>query len=84
MKEIGVITSYRFNRNKFAPPDNSRFVTMYQFNLDKVKWLQGCVKTMATFEELKQEGNLEGNRFDYSFDDIANDIFGFIDQSEGS
>lgn len=84
LKEMGVITSYRFNRNKFAPPDNLRFVTMYQFNLDKVKWLQGCVKTMATFEELKQEEKIESNRFDYVFDDIANDIFGFIEQAEGS
>lgn len=71
-------------RNKFAMPDNSRFITMYQFNLDKVKWLQGCVKTMSTFEELKQEEKIEGNQFDYAFDDIVKVIFGFIEQAEGS
>lgn len=65
-------------------PGNSRFITMYQFNLDKVKWLQGCVKTMSTFEELKQEEKIEGNQFDYAFDDIVKVIFGFIEQAEGS
>lgn len=84
LKEMGVITSYRFNRNKYAPIENFRFVTMYQFNLEKVKWLHACVKTMAAFEDCEQEEKIEGALFTYSLDDITEDIFGFIEQSEGS
>lgn len=82
LEQMGLITSYRFNRNKFAPPDNSRFVIMYQFNLEKVKWLHGCVKTMAAFEETKQEEKYEGREYNYSYDDIMEDIFGFISETE--
>lgn len=82
LKEMGLIISYRFNRNKYAPAENSRFVIIYQFNLEKVKWLHGCVKTMAAFEETKQEEKYEGREYDYSYDEIMEDIFGFIGETE--
>ncbi len=77
LKEMGLIISYRFNRNKGAPAEESRFVVMYQFNLQKVKWLYACVKTLSALGEdnVKRE-----NAFDY--DDITEDIFGYIEKSE--
>lgn len=82
LEKMGVIISYRFNRNKFAPPDKSRFVIMYQFNLDKVEWLHGCVKTMAALEETKREEKYEGREYHYRYDEIMDNIFGFIGETE--
>lgn len=82
LEKMGMIISYRFNRNKFAPAENSRIVTMYQFNLDKVKWLHGCVKTMAVYEEMKQESKYEEQEYHYSYDEIMDDIFDFIGKTE--
>ena len=77
LEEIGLIFHYRFNRNKHAPEDESRFVIMYQFNLQKVKWLYACVKTLSLLEE-----DCEDENFKYSYDDIMEDIFGDIAKSE--
>lgn len=77
LEEIGVITSYCFNRNKFAPPNESRFVIMYQFNLEKVRWLHACIKSIAYFEESKQEGKYEGRKYCYEFEDVIDDVGSF-------
>ncbi len=77
LKEMGLIISYRFNRNKYAPAENSRFVIMYQFNLQKVKWLYACVKTLTALGE-----GIDEQKNAYTYDDITEDIFGYIAQSE--
>lgn len=77
LKEMGLIISYRFNRNKGAPAEESRFVVMYQFNLQKVKWLYACVKTLSTLEE-----GIDEHKNAFNYDDIAEDIFGYIEKSE--
>lgn len=82
LEKMGLIISYRFNRNKFAPAGNSRIVIMYQLNLGKVKWLHACVKTMAVYEEMKQESKYEGQEYHYSYDEIMDDIFGYIEKME--
>lgn len=78
LKEMGVIITYRFNRNKYAPQENSRIVTMYQFNIEKINWLIGCVKTVAVYEENKREEKDAGQVYSYNYDSIMEDIFGFI------
>lgn len=77
LKEMGLIISYRFNRNKYAPAENSRFVIMYQFNLQKVKWLYACVKTLTALGE-----GIDEQKNAYTYDDITEDIFGYIAKSE--
>ena len=73
LKERGLIISYRFNRRKHAPAEESRFVIMYQFNLQKVKWLYLCVKRLSTIEEINKEFEEEQNK--YTYDDIVEDEF---------
>jgi hypothetical protein len=73
LKEMGLIISYRFNRNKYAPAENSRFVIMYEFDIRKLDWLVACVKTLVALEE-------RGKKI--SLDDIYEDIFGYIAKSE--
>ena len=81
LKEIGLIIYYRFNRRKHTIAQNSRFVIMYQLKLNKVKWLYGCIKTIASFEN---EDNLfyqENNKkHSYTYDDIIADDLGFIER----
>lgn len=74
LEKMGMIISYHFNRNKFAPTENPRIVTMYQFNLDKVKWLHGCVKTMAALEDTKQDEICEEREHHFSYADIEEDL----------
>lgn len=82
LEKMGLIISYRFNRNKFAPAENSRFVIMYQFNVDKVKWLHACVKTLSALEDTRQEETCEERERHFSYADITDDLFGFIEQTE--
>ena len=70
LKEMGLIVAYRYNRNKFAPSDNSRFVIMYQFNLEKIKWIHYCVKSIHYLEENKKETKYEEVDNSYNFDNV--------------
>ena len=79
LEEMGLITKYRFNRNKHAPAEESRFVIMYQFNLQKVKWLYACVKTLI---ELEKKSPFEEQKLIKDYEEITEDIFGFIEKSE--
>ncbi len=51
---MGVLISYRYNRKKKMSIEEPRFVIMYQFNLQKVKWLYDCVRMVAIRDEAKQ------------------------------
>ena len=77
LEEIGLIFHYRFNRNKHASEGESRFVIMYQFNLQKVKWLYACVKTLSLLGEDHKNKNSK-----YSYDDIMKDVFDEIGKVE--
>ena len=79
LEEMGLITKYRFNRNKNAPAEESRFVIMYQFNLQKVKWLYACVKTLIALE---QKTSCEDQRVVNKYEEITEDIFGYIEKVE--
>lgn len=76
LREMGLIIVYRYNRNKHAPTEESRFVIMYQFVSSKVQWLHACVKTLIGLEDDRQEG------FNYTYDDVMEDIFGYIAKVE--
>ena len=76
LQEMGLIFSYRFNRNKHAPIEESRFVIMYQFILSKVQWLHACVKTLIALEDNPQEG------FNYTYGDVMEDVFDYITHVE--
>lgn len=80
LKEMGIIISYRFNRNKHAPAEESRFVIMYQFDMQKVKWLYACVKTLSA---LNENLNTDDKRKVYIYDEITEDIFGYIEKAKG-
>ena len=54
LKKMGVLISYRYNRKKKMSIEEPRFVIMYQFNLQKVKWLYDCVRMVAIRDEAKQ------------------------------
>ena len=75
LQEMDVIFSYRFNLEKHH--NKPRFVTMYQFKIAKVKWLHACAKTLLALQENRQDGDSQ-----YNYDDIMEDIFGYIAQTE--
>lgn len=75
LKEMGLVISYRFNLNKHAPAEESRIVIMYQFVSQKVRWLHACVRTLIALEE---NPNKDGYSY-CTYDDIMEDIFGYIE-----
>ncbi len=79
LKEMGLITKYRFNRNKYAPAEESRFVIMYQFNLQKIKWLYACVKTLIALE---QKQAFEEQKVVKEYEEIEEDLFGYIEKNK--
>ena len=79
LEEMDLIFQYRFNLNKYAPKEESRFVKMYQFNLQRVKWLYACVKTLI---ELEKKSPFEEQKLIKDYEEITEDIFGFIEKSE--
>lgn len=79
LEEMGLITKYRYNRNKYAPAEESRFVIMYQFILQKVKWLYACVKTLIALE---QKQPFEEQKVVKEYEEIKEDIFGYIEKAE--
>lgn len=82
LKETGLIKSYRFNRNKHAPTEESRVVIMYQFNMQKVKWLYACVKTLSALEDTNQSIEYEERKAKRSYDEIMEDLFGYIAKAD--
>ncbi len=74
LKKMGVLISYRYNRKKKMSIEEPRFVIMYQFNLQKVKWLYDCVRMVAIRDEAKQVDRYEEKTNDYSYDDIMDDL----------
>lgn len=79
LEDMGLIISYRFNRNKYAPAKDSKIVVMYQFNLKKLKWLYACVKTLIVMEE---KISFEEKTIVKSYDEIVDDRFGYIEKAE--
>lgn len=81
LEEMGVIFSYRYNLNKHAPAEESRIVIMYQFKLKKVKWLYACVKTLLALKS-SEEPAYGTEREVYTYDEIMEDLFGYIAKAE--